>query len=44
MSSMKARQGPDATIGVVGAGYVGLITAAALALLGHRVICADVNQ
>ena len=44
MSSMKARQGPDATIGVVGAGYVGLITAAALALLGHRVICADIND
>src|SRR6185503_10124192 len=44
MSSITARQGPGATIGVVGAGYVGLITAAALALLGHRVICADIDD
>jgi UDPglucose 6-dehydrogenase len=44
MSSNKPRQGPDATIGVVGAGYVGLVTAAALALLGHRVVCADINM
>ncbi|MDQ1504674.1 MAG: UDPglucose 6-dehydrogenase [Actinomycetota bacterium] len=30
-------------VGVVGAGYVGLTTAACLAHLGHRVICADVD-
>jgi UDPglucose 6-dehydrogenase len=32
------------TIGVVGTGYVGLVTAAALTHLGHRVICADINE
>ncbi|GGM89453.1 UDP-glucose 6-dehydrogenase [Lentzea pudingi] len=30
-------------IAVVGAGYVGLTTAACLASLGHRVVCADVD-
>ncbi|TMR02275.1 UDP-glucose/GDP-mannose dehydrogenase family protein [Actinomadura soli] len=30
-------------VAVVGAGYVGLTTAACLASLGHRVVCADVN-
>jgi UDPglucose 6-dehydrogenase len=30
-------------IAVVGAGYVGLTTAACLASLGHRVVCADVS-
>lgn len=30
-------------IGVVGAGYVGLTTAACFAHLGHRVVCADVD-
>jgi UDPglucose 6-dehydrogenase len=29
---------------VIGAGYVGLTTAACLASLGHRVVCADVND
>jgi UDPglucose 6-dehydrogenase len=31
-------------IGVVGAGYVGLTTAACLAHLGNRVVCADVDE
>lgn len=31
-------------ISVIGAGYVGLTTAACLASLGHRVVCADVDS
>ncbi|AXB42399.1 UDP-glucose dehydrogenase family protein [Amycolatopsis albispora] len=31
-------------VGVVGAGYVGLTTAACLAHLGHRVRCADIDE
>lgn len=31
-------------VGVVGAGYVGLTTAACLAHLGHDVVCADVDE
>ena len=31
-------------IAVVGSGYVGLTTGACLASLGHRVVCADVDQ
>ena len=31
-------------IAVVGAGYVGLITAAGLAEIGHRIICVDDDQ
>ena len=30
-------------IGVVGAGYVGLTTAACMASLGHNVVCGDVD-
>lgn len=33
-----------ASIAVVGAGYVGLTTAACLAHLGHDVVCADVDE
>ncbi|WP_410661223.1 UDP-glucose dehydrogenase family protein [Amycolatopsis sp. lyj-112] len=32
------------TVAVIGAGYVGLTTAVCLASLGHRVVCADVDQ
>jgi UDPglucose 6-dehydrogenase len=39
------QQAPSASkIGVVGAGYVGLTTAACLAHLGHRVVCADLDD
>lgn len=34
----------NSTVAVVGAGYVGLTTAVCLASLGHRVVCADVDQ
>ncbi len=33
-----------ANIAVIGAGYVGLTTAACLAHLGHDVVCADIEQ
>ena len=33
----------EAPVGVVGVGYVGLVTAACLAHLGHRVVCLDVD-
>jgi len=32
------------TVGVVGAGYVGLVTGACLAYVGHRVVLADVSE
>ena len=31
-------------LGVIGAGYVGLVTSACLAHLGHRVICVDIDK
>ena len=39
-------EGPDssAAVAVVGAGYVGLTTAACLARMGHRVVCTDVDE
>ncbi len=30
-------------VAVIGAGYVGLTTAACLSHLGHRVLCADID-
>lgn len=30
-------------VAVIGVGYVGLVTGASLARLGHRVVCADVD-
>jgi UDPglucose 6-dehydrogenase len=33
----------EAPVGVVGVGYVGLVTAACLAHLGHHVVCLDVD-
>src|SRR5215208_4076293 len=32
------------SVGVVGAGYVGIVTGACLAHIGHRVVCADKNE
>ena len=37
------RAAPRAVVTVIGAGYVGLTTAACLAELGHRVTCTDVD-
>ena len=38
------RSAAPAEVVVVGAGYVGLTTAACLARLGHRVVCTDVDE
>jgi UDP-glucose 6-dehydrogenase len=40
---MSAAAGNGGAIGVVGAGYVGLVSAACFADLGHDVVCCDVN-
>ena len=38
------RSAAPVAVAVVGAGYVGLTTAACLARLGHRVVCTDVDE
>ncbi len=36
--------GQSFRVGVVGAGYVGLVTAVCLSHLGHRVVCVDKDE
>ncbi|MCE2511918.1 MAG: UDP-glucose/GDP-mannose dehydrogenase family protein [Acidimicrobiia bacterium] len=38
------RPASSAAVAVVGAGYVGLTTAACLARMGHRVVCTDIDE
>ena len=38
------RSAAPAAVAVVGAGYVGLTTAACMARLGHRVVCTDIDE
>ena len=38
------RAASSAAVAVIGAGYVGLTTAACLARMGHRVVCTDIDE
>src|SRR5271155_6052551 len=40
----RKRDGLPLRISVIGCGYVGLVTGACLAEIGHRVVCADKNE
>ena len=44
LSDGGGRAASSATVAVVGAGYVGLTTAACLARMGHRVVCTDIDE
>ena len=44
MSPGGRRSASWAAVAVVGAGYVGLTTAACLARMGHRVVCTDIDE
>ena len=41
---MNEKNGENMRITVIGAGYVGLVTAACLADLGNDVICVDIDK
>ena len=43
-SDVGERAATPAVVAVVGAGYVGLTTAACLARMGHRVVCTDIDE
>jgi len=43
MAESSAHDNPEVILGVVGVGYVGLTTGACLAVLGHRVVCGDID-
>jgi len=41
-SKLHGRRGNEMQVTVIGAGYVGLVTSASLAAIGHQVVCVDV--